>query len=206
MRRILLARHGQTTANAAGRFQGNLDYPLTEKGYKQAQQLARALAYWQPGKIYTSDLQRSRETARPAAEALGLALTVSPLFREYSWGLLEGLTWQEIKERHPSLFYRLQKDWRGTFIPGQENMKSFRRRLQKGLALLLAENNPETVVLIGHGRYLNALLVEFLNLDFAGPWPFSFAPAAITVLEYDAGRRRLICFNERSHLRGEKND
>ncbi|NLZ93052.1 MAG: histidine phosphatase family protein [Firmicutes bacterium] len=206
MRRILLARHGQTVANAAGRFQGKLDYPLTEKGYRQAQLLSTLLTYWHPGKIFTSDLQRSRETAMPAAEALGLKLTVSPLFREYSWGLLEGLTWPEIKERYPILFSQLQKDLRGTYIPGQEQLDSFRQRLRKGLALLLAEDNPATVALIGHGRYLNALLVELLNLDFAGPWPFSFAPAAITIIECNAGKRRLVCFNDRSHLRGENDD
>lgn len=204
MRRILLARHGQTAANAAGRFQGKLDYPLNKEGRKQAELLSPLLTHLAPGKIYTSDLQRSRETARPAAEALGIELTVSPVFREYSWGILEGLTWHEIEERYPALFSRLQGNGRTTAIPGQESLERFRQRLQQGLAILLAEDNPLTVALIGHGRYLNALLVEFLNLDYNGPWPFSFTSAAITILEYDAGSRRLICFNERSHLRGEK--
>jgi hypothetical protein len=44
------------------------------------------------------------------------------------------------------------------------------------------------------------LVVEFLKLDYNGPWPFSFAPAAITVLENKDGRRRLLTFNEQCHL------
>jgi broad specificity phosphatase PhoE len=112
--------------------------------------------------------------------------------------VLEGLTRTEIKERYPALFSRLQTDWRRAVIPGQEPLPDFRRRLQAGLAVLLAPDNPSTVALIGHGRYLNALLVEFLGLDFAGPWPFSFLSGALTILEVEAGQRRLLCFNQQN--------
>lgn len=61
--RILLARHGQTTANAEKRFQGRLDCPLNEEGHRQAARLAHLLAQWQPGRLYTSDLSRSITTA-----------------------------------------------------------------------------------------------------------------------------------------------
>ncbi|MGI6658730.1 MAG: histidine phosphatase family protein [Dethiobacteraceae bacterium] len=196
--RILLARHGETTANAEARFQGIRDYPLTARGRQQAERLAAMLAYHRPGRIYTSDLTRSRETAQPAARLLAVEPIALPVFREFSWGVLEGLTRTEIKERYPALFSRLQTDWRRAVIPGQEPLPDFRRRLQAGLAVLLAPDNPSTVALIGHGRYLNALLVEFLGLDFAGPWPFSFLSGALTILEVEAGQRRLLCFNQQN--------
>ncbi|MCW3488941.1 histidine phosphatase family protein [Dethiobacter alkaliphilus] len=202
---ILLARHGQTTANAEKRFQGQIDCPLNSTGQNQARRLAGLLAQFEPGRIFTSDLSRSIHTARPAAELLTLEPVVSPVFREYSWGVLEGLTWPEIKERYPALFSELRTDLRRVNIPGQEPLESFRQRLQQGLKLLLDEGNPRTVALVGHGRYLNALVVEFLGLDFAGPWPFSFSSAAVTVLEERGGRRRLIRFNEECHLMGETN-
>lgn len=200
--RILLIRHGQTVANAEKRFQGQSDYPLSELGKKQAEALVKPLVKLKPGKIFVSDLARSRETAAPGAAALGLEPVAFNIFREYSWGLLEGLSWPEIREMYPKLYARLQADLRGAEIPGQEPLPVFRRRLQKGLDILLDKDNPATVALIGHGRYLNALTVEFLKLDFAGPWPFSFESAAITILEAEGAKRRLLVFNDRCHLEG----
>jgi broad specificity phosphatase PhoE len=201
---IILARHGQTTANAEKRFQGHLDCPLNEEGHRQAARLAPLLAGFKPGRLYTSDLVRSIETARPAGALLGLAPISSPLFREYSWGVLEGLTWPDIKERYPALFSRLRYDLRGVDIPGQEPTDTFLQRLQEGLAILLAEKIA-TVALVAHGRYLNAFVVNFLGLDMNGPWPFSFTSAAVTVLEDKDGRRRLLRFNDQCHLTGEYN-
>lgn len=203
---ILLARHGQTAANAEKRFQGHLDFPLNANGIRQARQLAPLLAQFKPGRLFTSDLVRSIESARPAAELLKLVPTVSPIFREYCWGELEGLSWPEIKERHPALFSRLRHDLRGACIPGEEPPDKFRGRVREGLSLLLDAGNPRTVALVSHGRYLNALMVEFLGLDFDGPWPFSFASAAVTVLEVKGNRRRLLKFNEECHLMGDNND
>ena len=202
---IILARHGQTQANAEKRFQGHLNIPLNAQGHSQAMRLAPLLAHFKPGKLYTSDLIRTIETARPAAELLGLEPVASSVFREYSWGVLEGLTWPEIKERYPALFDPLSKDLRAVEIPGQEPQAVFRRRIQQGLSMLLEKPAPGTVALVSHGRYLNGLIVEFLGLDFNGPWPFSFASAAVTVLEDNGQRRRLLKFNEECHLTGEIN-
>jgi broad specificity phosphatase PhoE len=203
--RIVLARHGQTTANAEKRFQGHLDCLLNATGHKQAAQLAPLLASFNPSRIFTSDLSRSIQTAEPAAKLLGLKPVASPVFREYSWGVLEGLTRAEIKERYPELFQQLSHDLRDSEIPGQEPLAIFRGRLRQGLELLREQNNVHTVALVGHGRYLNAFVVEFLGLHFDGPWPFSFASAAVTVLEDTGQRRRLLTFNDECHLTGDKN-
>jgi broad specificity phosphatase PhoE len=201
--RIILARHGQTKANAEQRFQGQTDFMLSEEGCRQAKMLAKRLASFQPARLFTSDLRRSIETAKPAAELMDLHPMASLVFREYSWGLLEGHTWTELEQLYPWLYQPLRQDLRSIEVPGQEPLNIFRRRLRKGLDILLDQNGPETVALIGHGRYLNALTVEFLGMDFHGPWPFSFASAAITLLEEKAGRRYLLVFNEQCHLTGE---
>ncbi|HHU30037.1 MAG: histidine phosphatase family protein [Bacillota bacterium] len=201
--RIVLARHGETTANAERRFQGILDCPLNEVGRRQAEELACVIARYKPGKIFTSDLIRSIETAKPAARLLQISPVADPVFREYSWGILEGLTLQEAQDRYPEIFHVSFADLRRLEIPLQEQLADFRTRVKKGLSLLLSHDNYETVALIGHGRYLNALVVEFLGLDFNGPWPFVFASAAVCVLEAKGGRRRLLSFNEHYSRQGE---
>lgn len=199
---IILARHGQTDSNAEGRFQGVLDIPLNAEGKRQAQKLASLIAQYKPGRIFTSDLSRSIETARPLAALLNLQPVADPVFREYSWGILEGLTWAEAVARYPEVFPARRADLRNIQIPSAEPLAAFRHRVQAGLSLLLSAKEA-SVALIGHGRYLNALMVEFLGLDFHGPWPFAFASAAVSVLQNRDGRRRLLCFNEKCHLKGD---
>ncbi|NLM51402.1 MAG: histidine phosphatase family protein [Firmicutes bacterium] len=199
---IILARHGQTASNAEGRFQGVLDIPLNAEGKRQAQKLAPLIAQFKPGRIFTSDLTRSIETARPVAALLGLQPVADPVFREYSWGILEGLTWEEAVKRYPAVFPARQPELRTVKIPQAEPLSAFRQRVQAGLSLLLSAKEA-SVALIGHGRYLNVLMVEFLGLDFNGPWPFAFASAAVSVLQNSGGRRRLLCFNEKCHLKGD---
>lgn len=204
--RILLFRHGETAANAEKRLQGWSDFPLNSRGRLQAERLGPLIEALAPAKLFTSDLRRSMETAQPAARLLGIEPVSSPVFREYSWGVLEGLTWSEVTERYPAFLSQAKADLHTSFLPGQEDLSAFRLRVKQGLELLLGEEGAPAVALVGHGRYLNALVVEFLGLDFQGPWPFSFANTAVTILEAGLGRRRLIKFNEDYHLTGDAKD
>lgn len=99
--RILLVRHGQSEWNAAGRWQGQQDPPLSELGRRQARAAAAGLGDLQA--VFASDLQRALETATIIASALGvLPVLVDAGFRERCAGEWEGLTRAEI-----------QRDWPG---------------------------------------------------------------------------------------------
>src|SRR5512136_2901741 len=100
--RLCLVRHGETAWNAEGRVQGQTDVPLNELGHVQARSVAAALARERFGALYTSDLTRVRQTARPAAECFGLAPRAEPRLRERHYGVFETLTYREAKERFPA--------------------------------------------------------------------------------------------------------
>ena len=68
MKKIYLARHGQTDANNTLTFQGHIDNHLNSKGLLQAQKMVDYFANHNLSKIYTSDLIRTVETAKPTAE------------------------------------------------------------------------------------------------------------------------------------------
>ena len=88
MRRLLLARHGQSVSNAARRFQGQRDVPLSPLGERQAEALGGALRQrGQPvAAIYTSPLARARRTAEIVAASLGPSLVAVDDLRELSLG------------------------------------------------------------------------------------------------------------------------
>jgi broad specificity phosphatase PhoE len=98
---ILLVRHGETDWNLERRVQGHSDRPLNETGRAQARALAEQLAGEPVEAVYSSDLVRALDTARPLAEALGLPVHTLPGLREKHFGTWEGLTDTEIRERFP---------------------------------------------------------------------------------------------------------
>lgn len=99
---ILLVRHGESTWNAAGRWQGQADPPLTALGRDQARAAAAALE--RIDLVVASDLDRAHETARLLAAPLGREpVLVDPDLRERDAGAFSGLTRAEIHERHPGL-------------------------------------------------------------------------------------------------------
>jgi probable phosphoglycerate mutase len=105
--KLFLIRHGQSAGNAEGRFGGHGPTPLSELGKKQAEITAKALAKEHISAIYSSDLERALQTARPLADLLGLEVNATGAFRERHVGVLEGLTFDESKANHPEDYYAL---------------------------------------------------------------------------------------------------
>jgi len=99
-RRVLLVRHGQSTWNADGRWQGQADVPLSELGQEQARGAAVAVARLAPVRLVTSDLARARQTAELVAPP-GLHIEIDGSWRERDAGEWTGLTRAEIDERFP---------------------------------------------------------------------------------------------------------
>src|SRR6266700_838947 len=102
--RVLLIRHGQSQGNAEGRFGGHTGTPLSLLGGRQAAATARVLAHESFNAIYSSDLARAIETARPLAESIGIEIQPTEAFRERSVGVMEGLTFEEAANRHPDQY------------------------------------------------------------------------------------------------------
>jgi len=101
--RLLLVRHGESTWNADGRWQGQADPPLSDRGREQA----RAAAVGLPATVdalWSSDLERARITAELLGAEAGIGpVVVDAAFRERDAGTFSGLTRTEIHVRHPGL-------------------------------------------------------------------------------------------------------
>jgi probable phosphoglycerate mutase len=89
MLQVYLVRHGETQWNAERRIQGQSDSPLTEKGERQAWQVANAPEALGITHIIASDLGRTRRTAEIIAEACGCDITLDSRLRELDMGVLE---------------------------------------------------------------------------------------------------------------------
>lgn len=97
---LLLARHGQSEWNAAGRWQGQADPPLSERGRAQAHAAARQAGAFDA--IFASDLSRALDTSMIISSAIGVGpVIVDPRLKERDAGEFSGLTRDEIEARFP---------------------------------------------------------------------------------------------------------
>ncbi len=97
---ITVVRHAETTANAAGMWQGMIDTPLSDRGVRQLELLAARLDPDSFDVAVSSDIPRARQSA----VALGLDFEVDARWREGSIGTWEGRTFQDTLQQHPEVF------------------------------------------------------------------------------------------------------
>jgi glucosyl-3-phosphoglycerate phosphatase len=161
--RLVVWRHGRTEWNAGGRFQGQLDPPLDAVGRAQAARTAPHLAAVLAGEdtvVVSSDLVRARDTAAALAPLLGVPVRVDPRLREHGLGAWEGLTREEVAERHPQQY----ADWmagRPVRGRGGEPAEEVARRALAAVADLPAAG---TAVLVTHGGTAGRLVEALLGL------------------------------------------
>lgn len=164
--RVLLARHGQTDWNAAGKIQGASDIPLNDTGRGQARALAEKLrAGKYPVKaIYTSPLLRARETAELVGEALGVAVECAPELTELNFGDWEGCSWGEIGERWPEQFAAYSADRRNYAPPGGESYADMLSRARPFLDSLRRKPGG-TVLCVCHSAVMRGLLADLQGMS-----------------------------------------
>ena len=166
--RLVLVRHGQTDANASGRFQGHLDVPLNRIGHKQAKAVADRVALMKPTRIVSSDLSRARDTADAIAEASGIACETDRRLREIDVGSWQGLTIADVSQAHPWMPEAIAegRDFRRSDTG--ETAGEAGARVARALVDLAAERPGETTVVVGHGLSLRIGLALVSGLGFAG--------------------------------------
>ena len=101
MTRILLVRHGQSTWNADGRWQGRADPPLSELGRRQAEVAAVAVRELGVTRVIASPLVRAHGTATVIGDALALGVATDPRLQERDAGDWTGKTRTEIEAGWP---------------------------------------------------------------------------------------------------------
>jgi broad specificity phosphatase PhoE len=159
VRRILLARHGQTAWNALGRLQGHTDIELDPTGREQARALADAVRDSGVTRVWSSDLARARETAAIVATELGLPQPeVDPDLRERRFGVFEGLTRDECAANHPDAW----RDWvaQTSHPPGGEPRADAVLRMQRVMLRVVADG---TTLVVSHGGVMRLWLMELLG-------------------------------------------
>ena len=157
-KRIALVRHAQTDWNAAGRWQGHADPPLSRVGEDQAQRLGERLASEPADVLIASDLRRALQTAAPLAEAWGIEIIEDPRLRELDVGLWSGQTRSEIEERDPETLAAFEAGGPDVRPGGGESRRSIRDRAHSAMADWIRRVPEGRLVVVTHLGFILALL------------------------------------------------
>ena len=169
--RLVLARHGRTTANAARILDSRPPgAPLDEEGRAQAEQLAERLANHPIRSVHASRAIRTQQTAAPVAAAHGLAVEVVDGVHEVSIGELEGRSDEAAFE----IFYEVYHAWwRGELdahLPGGESALDLRARFLPVVERLTADGDGDgDVVVVSHGAAIRMAAAALLG-DTVETW------------------------------------
>ena len=157
MAHFCLIRHGQTDWNIAGRYQGQTDIPLNEKGREQAHLLACQLKGQTFAAIYSSNLKRASETAEIIAACLHLSVTIEPRLREINQGEWEGQLVDDIKTQYAEL-WQMRRDSALVRPPGGETVSEVARRVAAALDFISNVHSDANVLIVSHGLALATVM------------------------------------------------
>ena len=201
---LLLIRHGQSTANASGVWQGQMEFPLSEEGRRQARSAGTALVGERFEAIYSSPLGRSLETAAIIVRETGFpgaVVTIEGL-TERRGGSLEGTTHAEREARNPELVKKLlslPEEERWTLV-GAETDEEILHRFERALSDIRARHAAGArLVVVSHGGVMRAFLRDRFGEEVL-PGTVRAANGSITRIEWVGGGPRLTELASTQHL------
>jgi broad specificity phosphatase PhoE len=211
---LFLARHGETEGSGTKRYYGSIDVPLSENGILQARSAAvfirehlksstarqeasylkdihRQASTSAPGlnsetlaAVYCSGLIRSERSAEIVAEPFGLRPVVVAELRERSFGIWEGMTFTEIRERYPEEF----EAWAGNPVkyspPGGESTIEVKERVIRALDSILGDHDGESLAIVAHGGVNRVILCHILGVPLENIFRIEQGYASVSIVEF----------------------
>ncbi|MFC8449384.1 bifunctional RNase H/acid phosphatase [Kitasatospora sp. NPDC057223] len=202
---FVLLRHGETLLTPEKRFSGSggSDPGLSEKGRWQAERAAGAMA--ERGTIQavvSSPMLRTRQTAEAVATRLGLDVRIEEGLRELDFGDWEGLTFAEVRERHPEDLNAWLGSAKAKPTGGSESFTTLTHRVGVARDKIIARYAGKTVLVVSHVSPIKTLVRLALGAPPDSLYRMELSAAALCAVQYYAdGNASLRLLNDTSHLR-----
>lgn len=197
---LVLVRHAEPVRIVDA--DGPADPPLTDRGFRQAKAVATFLSEESFDAIYSSPMQRARQTADVIAEAHGLDVAFEEGIAEYD---RQSEFYIPVEELKTSDDPEIQAHWRALAEDRLEDVvadaATFRPRVIEAVERLIATHPGERVIAVCHGGVINVALAQVLGLE-RSLW---FEPAYASVHRVAGSRqgiRSIVAINETGYLRG----
>lgn len=201
MTTIYLIRHAEAEGNLFRRAQGHWNGKLTERGRAQVGALAERFKDARIDAVYSSDLDRARETAGALLRGRELTLRVTRELREIHMGVWEGDSWGNLAARWPEQMYNFNNDPEKWSVPGCESFEACRVRMTRAIEAIARENEGKTVAVVAHGMCIKIFLMSVLGINPGEPEAMMHGDnTSVSLLRFEDGRFEVEYYNDNSHL------
>lgn len=200
MVRIILVRHGETNWNLQGRYQGQEDTRLSEKGFAQAELLAQGLKNVHLDLCFSSPLKRAFLTCKACAALHQLPVTADERLTEINHGTWEGELACDIEARYPKEFKAWHTAPHTVKMPEGESLEDVRKRVREVFDEFAQKYEGKTLLVAAHDAVNKAIICDLLGLDMSRFWHIKQDNCCINVLEYNEGTWRAVLLNCTTHL------
>ena len=179
MGKLILVRHGQTEMNVQKLYFGKLDPPLNDLGISQAYQAKEKLLDIDYDIIYSSPLERAKQTAE-ICNYLDKDINYNSKLEEINFGIFEGLTFKEISEKFPDEVKKMEENWKDyNYITGESPKEMFQRAISFLETLDYSKNN----LIIAHWGIINCIISYFVSGSLDTYWKFEIKNGAVVIFE-----------------------
>jgi alpha-ribazole phosphatase len=193
---LYLVRHGETEGAEVKRYKGSIDVPLSEKGERQIEQVSAFIlkdlqkrsdppsppAF--PGAVYCSDLRRAIRSAEIIAKPYSLDPVIVPSLRERNFGIWEGMSFDEIREKYPEEF----DAWAGNplqFSPMQgESTIAMKERVIDAFEKIIGKHKGDSIAIVSHGGVNRIILCHTLGISLENIFRVEQDYAALNIIEF----------------------
>lgn len=186
---MILIRHGRTDWSGQKCYCGSTDISLNERGRTQARELGEKLRGHVVHQIYASSMQRAVQSAHIVFA--GQPVEQIDELREMSFGLWDGLTYQEIMARDPQTYSQWLENPLCVTPPEGESLSALARRVRTGLTKILEGNHGKTVALFTHGGPIKIILCDILEWGLENIWKVQYDWAEACVIDFEDGKGAL---------------
>jgi broad specificity phosphatase PhoE len=183
---IWLVRHGETEWSLSGAHTSTTDIPLTEHGRQRAVELKEYLAGKKFAAVFTSPMQRARETC--AIAGYGDVAVVEPGLMEWNYGESEGKTTKEMREKYGPEW----SVWSSPIVGGEAVEHVGERAdgvIAKALAAVGEGSASKAVALFAHAHILRILAARWIGLPAVGGGLFGLGTGSVSVLGFERETR-----------------
>ncbi len=194
-------RHGETEASADGILCGELDIPLTQGGFEQAERVGVRGAALRPDALYVSPKLRARQTVEPVARRVGKMPVVQDGLREIAYGSWDGRAESEVRTQEPGAYEAWGVDPALHPPPGGENAFAISARAMQVIEDIRVAHPSGTVLLVSHKATIRVITCALLGL-YVGRFRDRVAcpTASLTTFAFEARGPMLLRIGDTTHL------
>lgn len=202
MKKIYLARHGESQWNVSKIVQGQKNIPLTDKGIKQAELLGKRLINEQIEKIYSSDLARAYDTAKIIGKIIDVEVEPMKEFREINFGVWEGLSKNELLTKYRTEYEKWLKNPKDLILEGAETLAELQERALEGINKIINLNGDRynNILIVSHSATIKVIILGLLGISLNNFKNLTLGNVSLSIIEYRNYNKVLKLFNNTDHV------